>query len=913
MNFKSFKSVIAGGGKMQFPEHRDIVRNLGADSMVLLKNSGVLPINKGKIALFGAGAVDTLFCGLLFNYVYGSDWVNVRQGLENNGFTFSTESWLNKMEKACNQKEKEDKSTAKSGKAFVGHKGDVDAPPISQADLAESVLGTDTCIYVVRHGISLGATNQTCDEYLLTEREQSEIELLAANFENLILVLNCQMLEIGAVAKMKNVKGIILMGLPGMEAGNSLADIITGAVNPSGRLGSTWAKKYKDYSTCFSAAAINKTLLKNEIDYREGIYVGYRYFDSFDVAPLYPFGYGLSYTTFKMELEYIEASWMFIILRIKVTNTGSCAGRQVVQAYVSQPEGNITKPYQQLFGFAKTGKLKPGEYEEITIKMQPMALCSFDDDAPAWILEKGDYLIRIGDNSRDTKLCGKVVLDKTTVIKQVVNVMNHDKEMEYLTPPPRPAEETGYIMVASLSADDYNSENKAVNIAEDVNTYVPEGSTYVSYVNDNSYKVQNHGTERVNYVPPCGYRTFIDVIKGKVSMEDFISSLSPEILARIVAGTVNESKLESENRFNFTFNIDRRKLDISARTTAQFETTLGIPGVAIADGPSGLRIEGISCTCFPSPENMARTWDMGAMIRMGRALGREMEFYEIDYLLAPPLNIQRNPMRDRAYEFYSEDPLLSGTMGAGLVMGVHRYEGRDVILKNLPTYNQESGTTDININMSRQTFSELYLRPFSCCVCISNPAGLLASGNRINGQYVSAQKELNTYVLRDDLGFKGFILSDWGAVTEKPYDLIAGCDLIMPGYDPDKILEAMMVTQPTFEPDGYVAQVEKCMVFGEPMISYEKWGSFKLDKAGEDTCQTTVEPNVALNEKIERLEKNGLCTVSVAADGTRTITYKGINRGAYMALGDLQHAVMHILNTTKNSASMKRILDTANI
>ena len=242
---------------MQFPEHRDIVRNLGADSMVLLKNSGVLPINKGKIALFGTGAVDTLFCGLLFNYVYTTDSVNVRQGLKNNGFTLTTEAWLDKMEKACKQSSKEDKSQARYGKSFLGHKADVVAPPISDADLAESVVGTDTCIYVVRHGITLGATNQAVEEYLLTETEQSEIQLLTSRFDNVILVLNCQMLELGAVAQAKNIKGIILMGLPGMEAGNSLADILTGAVNPSGRLGSTWAKKYMDYSTCFSAAAIS--------------------------------------------------------------------------------------------------------------------------------------------------------------------------------------------------------------------------------------------------------------------------------------------------------------------------------------------------------------------------------------------------------------------------------------------------------------------------------------------------------------------------------------------------------------------------------------------------------------------------------------------------------------------------------
>ena len=914
MGLERLRGVFSKTSKMQFPEHRDVVRGLGADSMVLLKNSGVLPIKKGNIALFGAGSVDTLFCGLYFNYVFTEGNVNVRDGLVNNGFTLTTDSWLAKMEKAVKLWEKERVANAKKSLAFEGKRCLTPEVPISPADLAESILGTNTCVYVIRHGIvSEGEGEESENQYKLTEVEQNNIKLVAEAFENVILVLNSGMLELSSFARTKNIKAIIYMGVPGMEAGNSLSDVLTGAVNPSGRLTATWAKKYKDYSTCYSAAVMNRCAKTNEIDYKEGIYVGYRYFDTFDVAPLYPFGYGLSYTDFDIKLEYLEASWMSIVLRIKVTNTGNCAGRQVVQVYCSQPEGNIEKTYQILAGFGKTGKLKPGESEEITIKTPIMALCSFDEDITAWIMEKGDYLFRVGQNSRDTKLSGKVVLDRMTVIKRVAKGMEPTKELEFLIPPERKVEDDGYIMVASLFGDDYNSENKYVPLIEEITTYQPEGSTYNSYVNTNSYSMPTRVQENVEYIKPCGTATFFDVIKGKVSIEAFVSSLSPEILARIVTGVRNESIIESENRFNISFKVEKNKIDISARTTAQFATTLGIPQVTIADGPSGLRIEGVSCTCFPAPMNMAQTWDMAAMIRMGRAYGREMEFYGIDYCLAPALNIHRNPMRNRAYEFYSEDPTLAGILGAGFVLGVKRYEGRDVIMKNLVTYNQESGTPDVNINISRRAFGELYLRSFSSCQFVVQPAGVLNSGNKINGLYTSSQRGLNTDIIRSDWGFNGFVMSDWGSKSQKPYDLHAGCDLIMPGFDSDFILEAMIETAPTFKEDGYVEVVEKDFVYQEPMIYYEKWGSFLLDKNGKDTVSTVVSADASINDKVLMLEKDGICTIQTEADGSRTITYKGIDRGAYLALGELQNAVINILKVIKNSASMKKLLDKANI
>lgn len=913
MNLRQLKGVLTKTGKMDFPEHRDLVRTFGADSMVLLKNNGILPINKGKVALFGAGAVDTIFCGIFYNYVFTDGNVNVKQGLLNNGFTFSTDTWLGKMEKVCKQVDKDNPNT-RTARIFAGMRVLPEEVPISVADMAEAILGTDTCIYVTRRPYSGEKGYELAEKpYQFSQVELENLNLITSSFKNVILVMNSGMMEISSIARMKNIKAIILMGIPGMEAGNSLADVLTGAVNPSGRLSNTWAKKYKDYSSCMNVTKKNKLVDNKEIDYKEGIYVGYRYFDAFDVAPLYPFGYGLSYTTFDISLEYFEASWISIMMRVKVTNTGNVAGRQVVQVYCSQPSGTIEKPYQVLCSFGKTGKLKPGESEELTIKVPIMSLTTFDEEETAWVMEKGDYLFRIGVNSRDTQLAAKVVLDKLTTIMRVAKVMEPQKPLEFLTPPPREEEDTGYIMVASLSGDDYNSANKVVEPVREITTYVQEGSNYVSYVNSNAYNIPFRVHENIEVVRPCGSATFLDVIKEKVTMEEFIASLSPEILARIVIGATEESKIGSENRFNFNFTFDNKGLEIAAKTTAQFANTLGIPSVKIADGPSGLHIAGISCTCFPSPMNMAQTWDMSSMVRMGRAYGREMEVHEIDFCLAPALNINRNPMWNRSYEFYSEDPALSGIMGAGFVMGVKRYEGRNVILKNLATYNQESISQDVNINVSRRAFGELYLRAFSVCQFMVKPAGLLSASTRINGLNSSSQKGLNDDIARRDWGFDGFIMSDWGSFSDKGEDIHGGCDLIMPGYDPDKLLESMMNVPPTFEADGYVSLVEKAFLYGRPMITYEKWGSFKLDENGDTVVTAKVEADAAVSDKALKLQQQGLCKIKVEDDGSKTISYKGFNRGPYLALGELQNAVMNILKGIKDTGSMKKLMKQANI
>lgn len=909
MNLKQVMGIMTGTvSKMQFPENREIVRRTGADSMVLLKNDAILPMKKRKVALFGAGAVDTIFCGNYSNYVATDKHVSAYEGLKNAGFTFTTEIWLQKMTKAVKKANQSDNTLTRVDRLFAGRTIHPAEIPISVADMAESILGTDTCIYVLRR-----ETNESKDrayeknDYLLSEDEMINLKLVASSFKNIILVLNCGLLELSSISKLKNIKAIIYMGVAGMEAGNSLADIITGKVNPSGHLTDTWAKKYKDYPTC---QGVRRKKTNNiNIDYKEGIFVGYRYFDSYDVAPLYPFGFGLSYTSFEITPTFFEANWFNLTLRVKVTNTGKFSGREVVQLYVTSPAGNLQKPYQELKGFAKTGKLKPGESEELTIKFPTEYLASYSDKKHAWIMEHGDYIFRIGENSRDTSCAAKLTLDKLTILKTVADILDPEIELDFIETPERKKESADIDLIAGLSMDDYQSAKKDVKLEKTVVTYIPEGQQYKSTINENKFPIPYRAKEVINYVMPSASSSFIDVATGKVTVEEFVASLPPEILAQLLVGSMEELKKETENRVKEKFSLDKNQVKIAAVTTDQFEKTLGIPQIRMADGPLGLHIAGVACTCFPSPMSMAQTWDVDAVHHIGRVYGQEMASLDIDYCLAPALNIHRDPMAGRSYEFYSEDPVLTGEMAAAFSEGIKRNEGRNVVLKHLAGYNQQRNNELVNCNISKRALREIYLRGFMICIKKASPAAIMNSNNKINGRFTSAMRELNTDILRKDWGFDGFVMTEWGTASEKTYDIHSGCDLIMPAFDPDKILEAMQSTPATFAEDGYVTSVKKCYYYNRAMIEYENWGSFVPDKNGEDVVMTTVAADIEISEKAQTLINEGICTVTVESNGNKTLRYKGTNRGAYLCLGDLQNAAIHILGTILNSASMQKLLD----
>lgn len=899
------------GAKEKAPyfDNIELARKMSADGMVLLKNDGVLPLKVGKIALFGAGAVDTIFCGTFSNYVNNPDKVNVAEGLKNGGFTFSTEVWLEKMQKATIKAAKDITGIPAGVRTIAGVVKHAPEVPISEADLAESRLGTETCIYVLRR-----ETVQNRDrayapgDFLLSEVEQENLKKITASFKNVILVLNSGIIELGNWARSKAISGIILMGIPGMEAGNSLCDILTGTVNPSGRLTDTWAKKYKDYPACTSFSKKNRD--SEEIDYKEGIFVGYRYFDTFDVSPLYPFGYGLSYTKFSYEMTYFEANWFNIVIKVKVKNIGKVSGRNVVQIYCSAPSNGLEKPYQQLIAFRKTEELQPGQSVEERIMVPTKSLASFNEKKSAWVMDRGEYIIRIGGNSRDTMATAKIVLNRQTVTRSVANVIAPEHDLDYIPVPERERENIKTIYTAKLNGDDFSGHTKPVKNMDEVVTYVQEGSNYRSYVNENKCEILFRCKERIEYLKPISSHTFLDVVTGRAKMEDFVASLSPEVLARICCGSYEETLKETESRLAIKFK-PRKKVDFAGKVTGQFKSTLGIPDVNFIDGPAGIHAPNVDATCYPSASTIASTWDVDLIEEFGKAYGREMKYYGVDFCLAPALNIHRDPMAGRAFEYYSEDPLVTGSCGAAFVKGVQSIPGCGAVVKHFAVYNIERDNMVINCNVTRRALREIYLKGFEICIMTSHPKGVMNSRNKINGVHSSSRRALNMDILRAEWKFNGLVLSEWGTDSQKAYDIHAGCDLIMPGFNPDKILHAMMNVRTEFEEDGYVKETVRKNSFGRPLIVYDSWGSFEPAANGKDVIVSHVDKGVELNPRIAELEKEGICTVLTNEDGSKAVSYKGFHRGAFLALGDLQLAVFHILSAISDTVTMKDMLEQA--
>ncbi|MCM1223665.1 MAG: glycoside hydrolase family 3 C-terminal domain-containing protein, partial [Lachnospiraceae bacterium] len=388
MDMLQLKGLLTGNpGKLPCPENTDLIRRCAAEGIVLLENNGILPLKPGKVALYGAGARGTMYCGTGSGYVFTSHVVTVEEGLLNAGFTLTSADWLKRCaenEKAVN---KADKTLSMMDRRWSGLTILAEEPEITSADI--HTAGADTAIYVIRR--NAGECNDRKAEkgdYYLTDREMQNLKAVASGYPHTVVVLNTCVIDMGFVHEIPGIDAVLYMGLGGMESGNALADVLTGRVNPCGKLTDTIAKRYEDFPTAGSFADQNGTELHPV--YTDGIYVGYRYFDSFGVEPLYPFGYGLSYTDFAMECVCASADWERVSMRVKVTNTGKHPGRQVVQVYASAPEGRLDKPYQELKAYGKTKRLAPGECEELSLTFATEGLASFDEGRSAWVMESGN-------------------------------------------------------------------------------------------------------------------------------------------------------------------------------------------------------------------------------------------------------------------------------------------------------------------------------------------------------------------------------------------------------------------------------------------------------------------------------------------------------------------------------------------
>ena len=420
-------------------EHSALVRELAGECMTLLENDGTLPLaGAGKVAVYGNGVRHTVKGGTGSGDVNTRTVVTIEQGLKEAGFEILTGKWLDEYDKvladaqAAYQAELAKKAEELHVPIFAVMFSEVFAQP--DVPVITEKEDTDTAIYVLSRNSGEGADryNRACD-YLLGENELADIAYLAEHYEKTVLILNiANLVDTTELKKIKGLNAILLAGQAGNATGNIVADVVLGKSIPSGKLTDTWAASYEDYPSSKNFSHNNGDT--NDEYYSDGIYVGYRYFDTFNVTPNYCFGYGKGYTDFETEVRDVEADAKNVTVTASVKNIGDTfAGKEVVQVYYSAPDGTIEKPYQELGGFGKSDLLSPGESQTITISFPTKSMASYDEKKAAWVLEAGTYYIRVGNSSRTTKVAAALNLKETVVTVQGKNLFPADDAPQELS------------------------------------------------------------------------------------------------------------------------------------------------------------------------------------------------------------------------------------------------------------------------------------------------------------------------------------------------------------------------------------------------------------------------------------------------------------------------------------------------
>ncbi len=808
-------------------DHMNLARRIAGECVVLLENDGILPLSgPGSLALYGSGARDTVRGGTGSGDVNTRSDVNIEQGLEQAGFSITTRAWLDRQQTAA-AKARQDyldwipRCAAEKGiSEFLVTCSFPFLPPapvpITAEDIASSAA--DTAVYVISRNSGEGADRwNRRGDYLLYEEERDQLIRLGEAYERLIVVLNVGgVMDLSELKAIPGIRALLLMGQLGNIGGNALADVLLGSVSPSGHLTDTWAKSYQDYPS-------SPTFSHNDGDvddefYTEGIYTGYRYFDTFGVEPLYPFGYGLSYTTFAWELcswSLEEHRQPLVRLAVRVTNTGTRPGQETLQVYTSAPEGTLPKPWQELKAFAKTRLLAPGEAETLELSFPAASMASWSEQAQAWILEPGEYQIRVGTHSRSTRVCLVLTLERAVTTAAGSSLFRD----------PQPVEEITALLRAAPSAPP-----DLPRIPLSPESFLP------------AEPVRKEGRESSSPTK-AEMLTLEDVRQGRCSLEDLVAQLTVPELARLCVGN-----LRSEES-SIVGSASCRVPGAAGETFSLPERS--IPSLILADGPAGLRLQpefrvnpqgevvadaaGENCetlyqycTAIPIAWSLAQSWNLSALEEIGAMIGREMEEFGVDLWLAPALNIHRNPLCGRNFEYMSEDPLISGRAAAAITRGVQSIPGKGVTLKHFAANSQEDNRYFTNSHISPRALREIYLKGFQIAVEESAPMAIMTSYNLLNGIHTANCRDLLQQLARGEWGFSGLIMTDWytsqdvpamTGITPHRYPISssvgciwAGNDLQMPGCqrNVDDIVRAV---ESAAETDGFritLPDLQKC-------------------------------------------------------------------------------------------------------
>lgn len=773
-------------------ENRVIARQAAADGMVLLKNEGVLPLKKGeRVALFGGGSVKTIKGGTGSGDVNEREVVSIYQGFADAGFELSNKVWLDNFT-ATYQKAREDwrdeilEEFEKTGKQslIAAYSTHIFRMPTGDPMQESDFEGVETGFYVISRTAGEDADRfSKPGDYYLTDIEKEQLTYLSQHVKNVAVIVNTGgQIDLQFVQSIPNLKVLMVISQPGMEGGHALADVVLGDVTPSAKLVDTWALSYEDFSNS-ATFSHNNGNIENEY-YEEGQYVGYRYFDSFGKDVAYPFGFGLSYTDFAIRTDSVSVCGNDVKVTVTVKNAGFVyAGKEVVQIYASCPQTELHKVNKKLVGFKKTRLLSPGESQQLEITFGAKYLASFDAEKSSWTVEVGKYGIWVGKSSVELELAAVLNVAKTSVVEEVSHICPLQVELNEMACPDqqRLAQEKAWHALA---------EEKNVPVV----AYTP---------------VQ----EKAERITPN---------KAAALAAELVEKLTDEQLIAMVIGEISKGQGSHIGAAGIMVP------GAAGETSSALEEQYDVPGVSMADGPAGLRLvksyevdlsignvvnQGFAAaleggffadhsdhencqryyqyaTAIPVGTALAQSWDEELLETVGKAVACEMQEFGVSWWLAPGMNIHRNPLCGRNFEYYSEDPVVSGKVAAAMTRGVQSVPGVGTTIKHFACNNQEDNRMGSNTVISERVLREVYLRGFEIAIKEAQPMAIMTSYNLINGLHTANSKDLCTVAAREEWDFQGIIMTDWCTTFSSggstPWKCIeAGNDLIMPGYEGD--------------------------------------------------------------------------------------------------------------------------------
>ncbi len=694
----------------------NLCKRAAAEGTVLLQNDGnLLPLNKGvRLAVFGRIQTDYYRCGTgSGGGVRLKEIPCILNSLKANSDLVLDEDLINIYTEWVKENPFDD-----GGGVWAGEPWHQKEMPISDEIAQNAALNNDVALVII--GRTAGEDHDNADvegSYRLTETEEDMLLKVCKYFKKVVVALNTgNVIDLSFIDKY-NPQAVLYIWQGGMEGANAFAEILSGKMYPSGKLSDTQVYSLNEHPTNTSFGNTGKII------YDDDIYVGYRYFETFAKENVrYPFGYGLSYTEFDTSYSAMSES-DFIIINANVKNTGDFCGKEVIQVYFEAPDSDMGSPSRQLVEFAKTKELAPCDSDELTLRFPIKRMATFDDtgitgNKSSYVLLKGDYRIYVGTDVRNAKCIFTYNVPSTKVTEQLSSAMAPYLDLDVI----KAEKKNGDYVIGCRKV-----QGKPANI-EDFKTDFNE----LAFTGDKNIKLS-------------------DVYNGKHCLDEFVAQLNDIQLASLVCGEGLNSPKVTAGAAGAIGGV------------TESLSNFGIPVCCVADGPSGIKIsKEYETTLTPNGTMLACTWNTEIAEKLFEAIGGELKKYEVDSLLGPGLNIHRSPLCGRNFEYFSEDPYLSGKMGAYITRGIAEH-GTYSTIKHLCCNNQEKRRSDYDVTVSERALREIYLKPFEIAVKEGKNVLIMTSYNSVNGFWSASNYDLTKKILRDEWGFNNVVMTDWWA------------------------------------------------------------------------------------------------------------------------------------------------------